>query len=208
LPTTIRQKVVTEKISVNERIIEHPWVFMNMGIDQGRILDVGCCYSSLAIQLASLGFEVWGIDIATYGLAHCNFKFVQEDICQTTLSDEFFDRVLAISTLEHLGLGHYGDPLGQSKDKEAMRQIYRVLKPEGRLMMSVPFGKSLATPSFRVYDSRSLEDLIQPFWVENKSWFVHRGSNWLAAAEQEASSQGLDERGRPTAVVLLIGKKL
>ena len=207
LPTAMRQKLVAEKVSINERIVEHPWVFMNIGIHQGRILDVGCCWSALPIHLASLGFEVWGIDIATYGLIHSNFKFVQEDICQTTLADEFFDRVLAISTLEHIGLGHYGDPLGQGKDRLAIKEIYRVLKPEGKLMISVPFGKPLVTSGFRVYDLKGLEHLIQPFRVEKKSWFVQRGGNWLAAAEKEASGQCLDERGHPTAVVLLIGKK-
>jgi hypothetical protein len=80
LPRSMRLKIMEPQVSVNERIIEIPWVFMNLGLKQGKILDVGCCWSAVSIELASMGFEVWGIDINPCALTHPNFKFIQDDI--------------------------------------------------------------------------------------------------------------------------------
>ena len=205
LPSALRRKLVCEAVSINERIVEHPWVFLNIGVRTGRVLDVGCCWSPLPIELASLGFEVWGIDIARPGLSHPNFRFVQEDICQSTLPDGFFDRVLAISTIEHIGLGHYGESVGEGKDQQAVMEIYRLLKVRGKAMISVPFGKRRVTPIFRVYDSNAFKNLVSQFKVKKTQWFIQRGETWLASSEQEASLQDLVDRGRPTAVVLIVG---
>ena len=63
-------------IVVNERVADYPFVHQNIGISlngKGRILDVGCHGTKLVIELASLGYEVYGIDGIKYPLEHPNF---------------------------------------------------------------------------------------------------------------------------------------
>jgi len=208
LPSSWRDKVMNEVVHINERIVEHPWVFANLGIREGRVLDVGCCWSSLSIELACLGYEVWGIDISLYGLKHPNFKFVREDICETSLPKEYFDRVLAVSTIEHLGLGHFGDPKGTSRDKMAMDRIHILLKPGGKLLLTVPFGRSKELSWFRVYDSESLHKLVCAFEVESKEFYVLKKDGWTRTTEQSASLQEVDEKNQPTGVALILGSKI
>lgn len=67
-----------------------------------------------------------------------------EDGTNLSYPDNYFDRVMSISAVEHFE--------GESGDTNAMKEIGRVLKPGGRAVVSVPFG--------REYIERE-----KPYWV-------------------------------------------
>ena len=70
---------------VNERVADYPFVHQNVGISlngKGRILDVGCHGTKLVIELASLGYEVYGIDGIKYPLEHPNFMVDAQVVAQ------------------------------------------------------------------------------------------------------------------------------
>lgn len=203
LPRSLRLKIMEPVPSINERIVEIPWVFMNLGLEHGKILDVGCCWSSVSMELASMGFEAWGIDLDQLLLSHPNFKFIRGDVCRDSLPENYFDRVLAISTLEHIGLGHFQDAIRADGDRQAMRSIRRVLKPGGRLLMTVPFGRGRVTEWFRVYDSRSLAELLGPLKPLRQDFFLEKNGHWIPSAREEAAVMDLTDRGRPAAVALV-----
>jgi SAM-dependent methyltransferase len=51
--------------------------------------------------------------------------------------------VLSLScmhTVEHVGLGRYGDPIDATGDLKAMKELARVLAPGGTLLFVVPVG--------------------------------------------------------------------
>jgi len=52
-----------------------------------------------------------------------------------------FDAVISYSSLEHTGLGRYGDPLMPYGDMKAVAQIWCTMKPGGYLFLAVPFNK-------------------------------------------------------------------
>ncbi len=43
--------------------------------------------------------------------------------------------------VEHVGLGRFGDPLDAQGDAKAVRELIRVLAPEGELLLVVPVGR-------------------------------------------------------------------
>jgi hypothetical protein len=45
-------------------------------------------------------------------------------------------------TVEHIGLGRYGDPLDPDGDLKAIKELIRVLAIGGNLLFVVPVGKS------------------------------------------------------------------
>jgi SAM-dependent methyltransferase len=101
-----------------------------------RVLDVGCgdgtTYQS---QLRDVVRELWAIDASAGALKAVAARGVQTAICRIDsetfpLEDNYFDGASCIEVCEHLF-----DPLF------AVREIYRVLKPGGQLVTSVPnFG--------------------------------------------------------------------
>ena len=49
-----------------------------------------------------------------------------------------FDAMVTFSSLEHSGLGRYGDPLNPWGDLIAMAQAWCLLKPGARALVGVP----------------------------------------------------------------------
>ena len=84
------------------------------------------------------------------------------DICAFTAIDTYHGAV-SISTIEHVGLGHYEDPVEPEGDKKALKRIGDAIKPGGRIFISVPFSTYAKTTWQRTYDSSSLRTLFQDF---------------------------------------------
>ena len=197
---------IQQQVIVHSGIATRPLVFRYIGISQGTVLDVGCCDSKLSIELASLGYQVYGIDINDYQLEHPNFHFLKEDIAYTSLPDNFFDVALAISTIEHVGLGYYGDPKYADGDKKALREIRRVLKPGGRLLMSFRYAKEYRVQSGdRIYNKASLKDLLIGFKVEKAEYFIQRGQSWLPCLEEEIEENSANEK---VSIIFLVLSKV
>lgn len=83
-------------------------------------------------MLRDLGFErVTGLDISEDAIAFCQEKGLglveRGDICSMPFADESFDLVLATDVIEHV-----------EDDGRALREIARVLKPGGVVLLTVP----------------------------------------------------------------------
>src|SRR3990167_4672206 len=125
---------------VSERIIEYAWVVRHIPGGGKVVLDVGCRYSNLVLTLASLGYKTYGIDIEPYPYSHRNLKFITGDIRSTDFDKNFFDCIVAVSTLEHIGLRFYEKTKKDLKgDRKAIEEIMRILKPGGKFISSIAF---------------------------------------------------------------------
>lgn len=76
------------------------------------------------------------------------------DVRALPYATENFDKVLSISTIEHI-----------DDDAKAMYEMMRVLKPGGLLLMTTEYGKpkpysEIDGSYYRIYDKQSLSDLI------------------------------------------------
>lgn len=211
LPDKAVKALYTDDYTVTERLMEKGFLFMNLGgLPAGsRLLDVGCVWSCLPLELASLGFKVWGIDIADYRLKHPNFTYVRGSACSMSFEDGFFDAVTAVSTVEHIGLGWYGDDPERDSDLKAMAEIRRVLKPGGRLILTLPYGVRMETKVFRVYDKDSLAALITGFNVLRAEYFINFNDKyWSLSDAAEAGKRGVNQRGRNEGNVCLVLQKI
>jgi len=53
-----------------------------------------------------------------------------------------FDTVFTYSSLEHSGLGRYGDPISPYGDLEATAQVWCMVKPGGHFILAIPVSKN------------------------------------------------------------------
>lgn len=51
-----------------------------------------------------------------------------------------YDCIISFSSIEHSGLGRYGDPLNPNGDLETMKAIHKNLKSNGFLFLGIPVG--------------------------------------------------------------------
>ncbi len=206
LALRLRIRLFRGRWLVNERIVEYPQVFRWIR-PSGSILDIGCTSSRLPIQLASLGYEVHGVDIRAYPFSHPNFRFYQVDLFQWEPGRQF-DICIAISTIEHLGLGTYGDEVLADADKEAVRRIWAWLRPEGQLIVSMPFGRPQVTRKHRIYSLEQLKSLFTGFeWLDAR-YYRRQGNAWVPSSAEElreVASPGLPVNG---VVLLNLQRKL
>lgn len=199
------RKVCT-KIDVNERIIEVPWVYSQLDFKKkGTVLDIGWLESTLPISLATAGFKVTGLDIRSGELTHPNFTTIKGDICQTTMASNKFDYVILLSTMEHIGLNTmYGDTNKGSSDLKAITHCLRVLKPNGKLLITTPVAKKAAVNDFlRIYSPAILKRLVKSGALKSIEFYA---ANKQRTAWSEVSEKELPEPPN-FGVALLVVKK-
>lgn len=199
----------------NERVFEKSFVLQSLAklYDSAQItvLDVGAAESLLAYELASLNYCVTAIDIRPIALSHPNLKFVKTDICKPVIAASSFDCVIALSTLEHIGLGWYGDEQGETLDCEAVRQIYTLLKSNGNFILTVPYGKKATTPVHRIYDREALNKLLKGFDITTAVYGVRLDDFTWTLTNDEAEAGAKEHNSEnylPGAVAMLACKKI
>jgi SAM-dependent methyltransferase len=184
----------SEPLSPSERYLEYPFVVKNLPKLPARILDVGSSGCYFPLILAAFGYETFSIDIRPYPIlnkiAFKNFTFFREDIRQSHFADNFFDAVTAISTIEHIGLGgRYGMAEDIDADENTVREMERVLKPGGVLLITLPYGKGkIIRPFHIIYDKKRIDKITgQGLLVEEIKYYMHdQKGDWVSCTEEEA----------------------
>jgi len=166
--------------NVNERIVELPYAFRTLAsVDDGaRILDVGAAESTLALSLASLGFDVVALDPRGYPLEHQNLSVVEAPLEEWD-PELRFDAVTCISTIEHLGTGEYGEARqAAGADERALERIRELTVPGGILVLTTPLGGS-------GYERERLEELLHDWQIEHFCAAERRSAvEWTLAAKE------------------------
>ena len=121
------------------------------------VLDVGCTESLLIYELAHRGYDIEGVDQRPY--QEPNKHTFVANILDTFLS-KTNDYIIAISSIEHVGLGAYGDSQKESGDRIAMKTLHRKLKPSGQLIITLP-NTHLGTDTGRGYSYQAFKKLIK-----------------------------------------------
>jgi 2-polyprenyl-3-methyl-5-hydroxy-6-metoxy-1,4-benzoquinol methylase len=148
-------------IVVSEQVLENALVLQQIGPADCRILDFGAFESSLPLTLASLGKQVTALDQREYPFSAPGLTVLCRDV-MVSMPDlaSAFDVVYSISTIEHVGLGDYGDPTLSDGDRLALANLLQLVRPGGRLLMSVPAGRATDHRGYRVYDRERLMRIL------------------------------------------------
>ena len=175
-----------------DRDIEWSWIVVNLPRGPGKALDFGCGISYLALIAARRGFETTAIDLTPvhWFYIHHNLDFIQKDIFDLGFTPETFDLIINCSSIEHVGLvGRYNvkesHPDG---DIEAMGEMRRLLKPEGRMLLTIPVGQDAVSPLLhRVYGKRRLTRLLHSYIIEKEEYWIKNDRNqWISTEKSKA----------------------
>ena len=112
-------------------------------VKNGKYLDIGCGIGYFSLVMKYLGMKPYGIEPVDFNheLAY-NYRL---NISNCTLEeakykDEYFDFITLNHVFEHV-----------PRPSETMKEIYRILKPGGHLVIAVPVSDSLASKVFGKY---------------------------------------------------------
>jgi len=123
-----------------------------------KILDIGCGDGVLLNLIKNA--ILYGIDLdqasLDYAAAKVKAKFIQGSAEKLPFQANFFDVVLATEIIEHL-----------SRPEFMLREIHRVLKPQGRMILTTPL-KTGKTPEDKLHLQEfslvELKELLQPYF--------------------------------------------
>jgi ubiquinone/menaquinone biosynthesis C-methylase UbiE len=119
--------------------------FVTRHKEQGRLLDIGCStgYFLRGMRMIS-GWEVYGVEVSSHAAQIARQKYnlnvFNGTLDQANYPNGYFDAITLWDVLEHLH-----DP------KASLREIHRVLKPDGLLVLRIPNGKSWDAQLFGQY---------------------------------------------------------
>ena len=183
-----------EPLKPTDRYIEYPFLIRNLPKPPARVLDVGCAGSFFPLLLASFGYEAYGIDIREYAIINKikfdNFQFDKNDIRKSSFPDDFFNVITAVSTVEHIGIsGRHGESEDLSGDKKAIDEMKRILRLDGAILLTVPFGKAkIIKPYCRIYDPDAIRRLIKGLEIEKEEYYMQDPKdNWVTCSKARAS---------------------
>lgn len=101
-----------------------------------RILDAGCGTGGILKDLE--GYKAWGLDISQEAIRFCRLRklnnVINASISNIPFEDNSFDLIISLDVLYHLGV---------EDDREALKELTRVLSKGGTLLLNLPAYDSL-----------------------------------------------------------------
>ncbi|MFC2043809.1 class I SAM-dependent methyltransferase [Chloroflexota bacterium] len=183
---------------LDERIIEYPWVLSRLPKEPFRLLDAGSILNfDYIINHPTLSNK--DISILTFfPEALCFWKerisYLYTDLRDTPFRDNYFDYIICISTLEHIGMDSHiytSGKLTSKKDPDSftmvIEELDRILKPRGTLFLTVPYGKYVDFGFFQQFDASLVKKAINFFAgsLTESSYYRYLDSGWVISTSSE-----------------------
>lgn len=122
-------------------------------VDIGSILEFATIVSAF-VPIDFYDYRPSKIKLTNYSAGHAN-------LLDLHFPDNSIESLSCLHTIEHIGLGRYGDPIDYDGDIKAINELIRVLKPGGTLLFVTPVGKPrIQFNAHRIY---SYEQIMEYF---------------------------------------------
>lgn len=163
-----------------------------------RHVDIGSRTDGFVAHVAVFR-EIEIIDIRIQHSKVKNISFRQADLMQLPENMiDYCDSISALHSLEHFGLGRYGDPIDYFGYKKAIENISKIVKQGGKFYFSVPIGKQrIEFNAHRIFSVQYLLDLLKEngFALDSFSYVNDNGDfteNAMVSADNLQTNFGCD----------------
>jgi SAM-dependent methyltransferase len=175
--------------------------------EQGRLLDAGSVLNFSCV-LAHPKLQAKDVSIVTLAPEEqCHWRrgvsYVFADIRNLPFRDNWFDQVVSLSTLEHVGKDntrlYTGDGRFHENDEsaflEAVRELRRVCNPGGKVYISVPYGRFTDFGWYQQFDARRVQRLIEAFAPAQYegTYYRYESAGWTVSSKDDCKDcEGFD----------------
>ena len=190
---------------LDERIVEYPWIFANLKKGKTVFLDAGSTFNFDYILNSEL-LENKEKYIYTFYPEHKSFNhkkisYVYGDLRDLPFKDNFFEEIVCQSTIEHIDMDNsiYGYDLKSTLEVvtnksyqylKVIEELLRVLKTNGQLLLTFPFGKFENHGFFQQFDDEMLSritDEMKDLGSYELTFFKYLPDGWIFSTQDECN---------------------
>ena len=189
---------------IDERIVECPWAISRVRPGSGMLLDAGSVLNAPMFldrpELAHQKIIIYSLEMDSVRLDP-RLSYLHGDFREPVLRDAIFDTIVCISTVEHIGMWPipkppYAESLAKPQPEKdllayrgVMRTFHDLLKPGGRLLVTVPYGKPEDQDWLQIFGPTQIDDLIQSFggMCESQTYYRHLPEGWVTASAADCA---------------------
>ena len=155
-------------------------------------IDVGSRVDGFVAHVASFRFiEV--LDIRPLPNEISNVNFTQVDLMEALNVDliQSCDSLSCLHSIEHFGLGRYGDPINYDGYLLGLQNLYQILKKGGKFYFSVPIGpQRIEFDAQRVFSLSYLLELFDgKYKIDHFSFVDDKGGFYESVSLTESNKQ-------------------
>lgn len=186
---------------LDERIIEYPWVLSRLPKERCRVLDAGSTFNFDYIITNPIISNKDLIILTLSPESQCFWKkkvsYVYSDLRDNPFKDDYFDIVVCISTLEHIGMDNVMytsnkqfHEYKQNSFVDALKEFNRILKPNGNLYITVPYGKHKNYGFFQLFDADLVQQVVETFEGSHDeiNYYQYLEKGWTLSEESKCST--------------------
>ena len=193
-PSDFRTKVERGGVGLHldERVVEYPWLFARLPDGEGRLLDAGSAlnHGFLLAHPRIRRKQVYISTLAPETFAHWRrgVSYVFEDLRDCCYRSDYFDWVACISTLEHVGMDNtmlYARDASKREHRTedyllVVHELRRILKPGGRLLLTMPYGRYRDHRWLQVFDEAMVSRVVEAFSPAalDACYYAYEAAGW------------------------------
>jgi len=180
---------------IDERAVEIPWVISRLDFAESVLLDAGSALNFKYILDNSImkrkRVVIYTLSPEKSGVKQSNISYVYGDLRDTMIKSKYFDEIVCISTLEHIGMNNeflYSNDsqFNECKPddyKDVIQEFSRLLKIGGRLFVTVPYGRYENIRWLQQFDHKMIEIVINVFGgsTYNVTYYKYFDNGWQLA---------------------------
>ncbi|MDO8575679.1 MAG: DUF268 domain-containing protein [bacterium] len=139
-------------------------------------IDISSSLYFGAISSAFVPVEFY--DYRPADLKLSNFESKKGDLNHLPFADNYVNSLSCMHTIEHIGLGRYGDTIDPDGDIKAINELKRVLAKDGNLIFVTPVGSpNIEFNAHRIYSYEQIISLFEGLELKEFSLIPEKSEN-------------------------------
>ncbi|RFZ95863.1 DUF268 domain-containing protein [Mucilaginibacter conchicola] len=160
----------TTTTSFDRHYIYHPAWAMRVikAIAPKKHIDISSTLTFCSMLSAFVETEFY--DYRPITLSLDNIVCGKADLASLQFADNSIESLSCMHSIEHVGLGRYGDAVDPNGDIKAINELARVCAPGGNLLIVVPVGiQKVVFNAHRIYQAASFTSYFKDFTLKEFS---------------------------------------
>lgn len=182
---------------LDDRVVEYPWLISRLEQNSGKLLDAGSALNFHWLlqhpKLSQKDVTIVTLEPETVSFWKNRVSYVFDDLRNLPFKDDWFDLVISISTIEHIGMDNsiYSANRAFVETKnldflKAVSELRRVTRPGGKVYITVPYGRYTNFGWYQQFNGEMIAQMIDTFAPVKlaESYYCYESGGWSIGDKQ------------------------